>query len=548
MPEDSRLANNGDRGTRRQVVWIVGTALAYYAGARLGFFLQSPRVPQSVLWLPNSMLLAVLIVSSPLSWPLLLVPALGAQLLVGHETHAPLVPMTLLFVTNCVDAMLGATLWRLASAGAPRVGGLRSLLIFVVVCAAAPTLLVSFADAGITVATHWSNDFWLVFATRARANVLTNLIFVPPALALLSGGAAEFAEQWRSRWLEGSLMLLGLLASSLVAFRPTPSSTFTPALAYLPLVFILWCAVRFGVAMTGASILALTYGITWAVVRGIAVTHHDPSDVTAGLQFALLAIALPVLCLAAVVQDRERASMALADSQNALSQSISKIQTLAGRLLWATERERSRIALELHDDVGQQLAALGIGLSALKRHLPNDERLRNEINALHRQATHVAEDVRLLSHELHPAALRFGRLVPAMRDLCGQFGIGGSMHASFAAQPEELNVSDDVALCVYRVTQEALSNAARHSQAREAYVTLRAAPRMLELRIEDNGAGFDETLMRSFGGLGLTSMEERVRMVGGTVHVESAPGHGTRITLRVPYGGMNGAADASPRR
>jgi two-component system sensor histidine kinase UhpB len=288
--------------------------------------------------------------------------------------------------------------------------------------------------------------------------------------------------------------------------------------------------------------------MTWTVVRGIAVTVHDRSDIATALQFALLAIAVPVLCLAAVVEDRERASTALTDSQTALSLSLAKIHTLAGRLLWATERERSRIALELHDDVGQQLAALGIALSALKRRMPHDEQLRNEITALHRQATHVAEDVRLLSHEMHPAALRFGRLMPAMHELCGQFEFGGSMRAVFTAQPEELKVSDDVALCIYRVTQEALSNAARHSQAREAYVTLRSVGRALELVIEDNGIGFDETLMRSSGGLGLTSMEERVRVVGGTVRVESSPGRGTRITLRISNGGPHGAADASPGR
>lgn len=342
-------------------------------------------------------------------------------------------------------------------------------------------------------------------------------------------------------------MLAGLVATSFVAFTVLPGAVSNPVLSYLPLAFVVWCAVRFGIAMTGASILTLTYIATWTAVRGVGLSSHDHNEIVPALQFALLAIAIPVLCLAAVVQDREYASRALADSQTALRHSLGRIQLLAGRLLWATERERSRIALELHDDLGQQLAALGIGLSALRRHLPNDPQLRDEVTALHSQAMHVVEAVRLLSHELHPAALRFGRLVPAMHQLCSQFGSGGSMRAVFAAQPEEVSVADDVALCVFRVTQEALGNAARHSGAGEAYVTLRASGRAVELQIEDNGVGFEDGMTRSHAGLGLTSMVERARLVGGTVSVESSPGHGTRVSLHIPTRGSYGAADSTAR-
>jgi two-component system sensor histidine kinase UhpB len=231
----------------------------------------------------------------------------------------------------------------------------------------------------------------------------------------------------------------------------------------------------------------------------------------------------------------------------ALRQSLAKIQALAGGLLGATERERSRIALELHDHVGQTLVALGLGLITLKRQLPNDERLCATISALEQQARSVAEDVRLLSHELHPASLRFGRLVPAMQELCAHVERSGAMRATFVAQPHELSVTDDVALCIYRVTQEALSNAVRHANARETYVTLRAVGDLLELDVEDNGLGFDSMASRMRGGLGLTSIEERARLVGGTVRIETSRGRGARISLRIPYGGAQGATDAAAR-
>src|SRR4051812_25122920 len=143
---------------------LVMLALAYYVGARIGFLLQSPLVPQSVLWLPNSILLAALIVTPQRRWPLMFLAAYPAQLLVGWESHSPLLPISLIYLTNCADALLGATIWRALSPDEPKASGLPSMLVFLAFAATLPTLLVSFADAALTVATHWSQNFWLVFA------------------------------------------------------------------------------------------------------------------------------------------------------------------------------------------------------------------------------------------------------------------------------------------------------------------------------------------------------------------------------------------------
>ena len=544
--EYARIRSNG-LSSVQLAVRIIAATLAYYVGARIGFLLQGPLVPQSVLWLPNSILLAVLIVSPPRIWPLFLVPSLIPQLLVGRESNAPLLTIALLFATNCADAMLGATLWRIASRGELRIRSLRSMVTFLVFGATLATLVVSFADAGISVATHWTSDFWLSYATRARSNVLTNVIFVPTALAVFHCQWSDLSRIGRSRWLEGTLIVLGLLATYLAAARAPLGTINIPAFSYLPLAIVVWSAVRFGIGMTGASLLTLTYLTSWTSMRGIDIAIDDRLAVVRALQLALLALAVPTLCLAAVVQERERASQALADSQRALRQSLAKIQALAGGLLGATERERARIALELHDDVGQQLVALGLGLTALKWKLPTDEALRTLVVSLEDQAVHAAEDVRLLSRDLHPAALRFGRLVPAMQELCSQFENRGSMRATFVAQSEEFSVSDDVALCLYRVTQEALSNALRHSGAREAQVTLATVGHDVELHIQDNGVGFDAGATASRTGLGLTSMEERVRLVGGTDRIETSRGRGAHISLRIPNRGAHGAADATPR-
>ncbi|HKW47775.1 MAG TPA: MASE1 domain-containing protein, partial [Gemmatimonadaceae bacterium] len=384
------------------VVRVLAMAGAYYLGGRVGFIFQSPSVPQSVLWLPNSILLVALCVSPLRSWPLLLLASFPAHLLVGWQNHGPLVTLSLIFVTNCADAALGATIWRFVSPGEWRIEGLRPMLAFLVLCATIPTLLLSFADAGITVGMGWSHDYWLVYETRARANVLTNVIFVPTVLAILGAGRASVAAHWRTRWLEAVILFAGLLSTAAFAFsRPTESIS-SAAVVYLPLVFLLWSAVRFGVGVTGGSLLGLAYLTTWMAMHGVGhLADHEPADIVPALQFQLLAIAVPMLCLCAVVQDRERASRALSASQRALHQSLAQIRNLAGRLLTATEVERTRIARELHDDVSQQLAALGIGLSALKRHLPNDSPVREEVTILQGQAMRAADDLRALSHELH---------------------------------------------------------------------------------------------------------------------------------------------------
>ncbi|HKW10726.1 MAG TPA: MASE1 domain-containing protein [Gemmatimonadaceae bacterium] len=546
---DAAAANAPVRVSPVSMVWrVVFVAFAYYAGGRIGFLFQSPSVPQSVFWLPNAILLVALLVTPPRRWLLILAGAFPAQMLVAWQQHAPLATLSMLFVTNCADAALAALVWRVASPNDWRIEGLRSMLVLLLV-AAVPTLLLSFADAGITVATHWSQNFWLVYETRARANVLTNVIFVPTALALIGAKREALTPYLRSRWVEGALLFAGLLATSAFALsRPTESIS-SAAVVYLPLVFLLWSAVRFGIGTTAGALLALGYLSTWLAMRGIGnvATAHVPAAIVPALQFQLLAIAVPMLCLSAVVRDRERASIALTASQRALHQSLGQIRNLAGRLLTATEVERARIARDLHDDVSQQLAALGISLSALKRHLPNDPAMREEVAALQSQAMRAADDLRALSHELHPAALRHAGLVPAMAELCSQYGRGDSMRAVLSAKPRDISVSDDVALCVYRVTQEALRNAARHSGAHGALVTLHTSENALDLQIADDGMGFDENAARRRGGLGLTSIDERVRLVGGTVRVDSSPGHGTRISIRVPNGDSHGSAHAVAR-
>lgn len=521
-------------------------ALAYYVGARVGFLFQTAAVPQSVLWLPNSILLAALMMSRPRRWPIILVASIPAQLLVSWQSHAPLGTMSLLFVTNACDAMLGASLWRVVTRCTPPPQGLRLMLSYILVVATLPTLLLSFADAAITVATHWGNDYWLAYSTRARANVLTNVILVPVPLAFAGKSRVEALAVVRARWLEAALLLAGLIATASFALsRPDASPSMGALAYYLPLPLLLWSAVRFGVGMTGASMLVLAYVTTWFATHGVMGRAAPPSDASAlVLQFQLLAVAVPMLCLAAVVQERQAAARALAENRLALDQSLIQVRDLAGRLLTAEEAERTRIARELHDDVSQQLAALSIALSSLKRQLPDSAPLRANVVGVQRQAMMIADDVRALSHELHPAVLRYAGLVPALRELCIQFCRRATVRVELV-EGEEVHATPDVALCLYRVTQEALRNAIRHAGAQIVQVRLASRGDAIDLDVADDGRGFDTELPH--GGLGLISIDERVRLVNGVVRLDTAPGQGTRLSVRIPPGGINAPDHGSPR-
>ena len=527
---------------------MLAVAVAYYVGATVGFLFQRGPVPQSVLWTPNSILLAALLVTPRSSWRALLLAAFPAHMLVAWQTHAPLVTMALLFVTNAADATIGALLLRSLSGDEWRPSGLLPMAAFIILGAPIGPLLVSFADAGISVAMHWGSDFWLAYQTRVRANVLTNVIFVPAAVAFVNIVRERAASISMAKCLEATLMLVGLTLSAGFVFSDLRDSASIAVRLYAPLSFLLWAAVRFGPGMASGALLVLAYIATWTAMNGLgAFSAGEPSHIVPTLQLFLLATALPILCLAAVVQERKRGADALLQSQRALTQSVEESRALAGRLLTAEESVRSHIARELHDDVNQRLAALSIALSAIKQRLPRHQYLVEQVARLQQETAALADDIRDLSHQLHPSMLRHAGLIPAVRSLCSQFDPTHTIRTDLSASGEDVRVSFDVALCVYRVAQEALKNVAKHAQASVVRVALTTADTEVELSVSDDGRGFNAHEARRSGGLGLTSIDERVRLAHGLLRLDTSPGRGTTVHISVPNGERNASPNSAPR-
>ena len=216
----------------------------------------------------------------------------------------------------------------------------------------------------------------------------------------------------------------------------------------------------------------------------------------------------------------------------------------------AQEEERRRIARELHDGVNQDLAALSIALSVLEDGLPEGTPAdrRHEVARLQARTVELAEAIRHLSHELHPGILQYAGLAAALRSHCREFEREHGLAVTFRADDDLGTVPADVALCLYRVTQEALKNAAKHAKARQVWVTVARDGADLVLTIRDDGRGFDLAEARGRGGLGLISLDERVRLAGGRLAIDTQPQRGTTIRVVVPLPHGCGYAAARPCR
>jgi two-component system CheB/CheR fusion protein len=235
-----------------------------------------------------------------------------------------------------------------------------------------------------------------------------------------------------------------------------------------------------------------------------------------------------------VQRGRLRAESSLRESRHHLSASRAELRTLAGRLIRAQEDERKRVARELHDDLTQRLSALQIGSAGLARLTPAGDPARAGFVAHEENIADVVEEVRRLAYDLHPAILTHLGLRAALRSFCVKFSGREEIDVDFSAQKEPTSLPEEIALCLYRVTQESLRNVAKHSGAKSAGVDLKMVRGVLHLTIQDRGRGFHVGGKMKGEGLGLLGMKERVRLVNGALRVSSRPGHGTRIEVRVP--------------
>jgi PAS domain S-box-containing protein len=206
---------------------------------------------------------------------------------------------------------------------------------------------------------------------------------------------------------------------------------------------------------------------------------------------------------------------------------------VSGKLITAQEDERRRIARDLHDDLNQRLALLSVEADLLGQ-IENNPKAEPIVADIVTQVKDLSTEIHQLSYRLHPAKLEQLGLVAATQSLCNEQRKQLNLGVEFTHSNVPRELSREAALCIYRIVQEALRNVGRHSGATQVNVNVSGQGSELSLVVSDNGCGFETSRVAHHAGLGLIGMRERVRLVQGTLVVDSAPGKGTRIEVRVP--------------
>jgi signal transduction histidine kinase len=281
---------------------------------------------------------------------------------------------------------------------------------------------------------------------------------------------------------------------------------------------LLWAALRFGLAGLSVSIATIAVISIEGAIHGRGPFTSGPMVVNVlPLQILLCTVATPLMLLTAVTIERRQ----IEDS----------LREIAQKLICAQEEERERIARELHDDIGQQLALVESGLDELKDEI--DGSRKPDIAGLLETVKDVSRSARELSHGLHPSTIDHLGLESALRRLCHDLATRKSISVHFEAEGLKPITPATVALCLYRISQEALQNVVRHSGASEVSVRLKEGNGLIRLRIADNGIGFEVDTLRH-AGLGLIGMRERLRTVHGHLQISSFTGTGTALEVTIP--------------
>jgi signal transduction histidine kinase len=390
---------------------------------------------------------------------------------------------------------------------------------------------------------------WMTVVCANNALVVSAILYLE--------GAREFRGLSPRRWLDylGGLATMGALAffvyaapnpnvrtvmgaayvaimymlTAVILWRGTPSSyTFAPRLAGG--LFVLSSATllaRIGYLTLGSSLndfFTMTMANRTLLIGGVA-------------EWSLLPIGFFLLAdergISELRDAKQQASMADAKvTQHKAAEAV--LSTLSGRLMEAQEQERARIARELHDDLAQRMAMLKIQLDDLGQELPIGTSAQGRVRHISNQATKLAHDIQVVAQRLHSASLELLGLSTAAANLCRELAVAHRVAIDFSTVGIPDDLSRDIALCLYRVLQEALSNALKHAGVPRVTVMLRGTSTDIRLDVIDEGKGFDPETLSHRQGLGLISMRERLNLVTGDLHVQSRPSAGTTVRVRVP--------------
>ncbi len=233
---------------------------------------------------------------------------------------------------------------------------------------------------------------------------------------------------------------------------------------------------------------------------------------------------------------RRQAEEASREKEQILRQNENDLRKLAGRLIYAQEEERRRIARELHDDLSQRLAVFAIDVGRLQQQLVDPPvSVQEELSEMKKDIIEISQDVHDLSRQLHPSILDDLGLIKAVESECTNFSRREGIGIAFNHESVPAVIPKDVSLSLFRIIQEALSNVFKHACADHISVSLKGIDHDVLLSVQDDGIGFEPAEVREKPGLGFSSMRERTILMNGEFSIRSKPERGTVITVKVPF-------------
>lgn len=496
-------------------VLLVG--LVCEVSTEYGFAIKFPPHYISPLWPTGAILFSVLVATPIRHWWAYILAAYFTSVLRNVWQGFP-VSAVLYVVAGITEYLIGAVAVRRFAGGLRAFVTLRGLVVYIGAAVVVAPVVSAFVAMASTAENYWF--YWRVwFLSEALAFVM----LAPAIVTWIAVARTGLEGVARARGLEAGLIGCGLLAISMRVFSwPTAADGSIPALVYLPLPLLLWAAVRFGPAGVNTSLLMVALVSISGAVRG-----HGPfagtstADSVLSLQLFLITMAIPLMFLATLIEERRAKDQAM--------------RMLSGRLVTVQEEERRRIARELHDEIGQMLTVVKINLESLREptRLPG---ATAGVDASVQNVDRAIQQVRALALDLRPAILDHLGLPAALRWFVDQIPEGRPRTHLAVEGCEGKTLSPEVKTAAFRIAQEAVTNVLRHAGARNVWVSLATGRSSLELSVRDDGLGFDlGTLRRSpIASFGLSSMEERVRLVGGHLEIRTSPGEGTLVWVTFP--------------
>jgi PAS domain S-box-containing protein len=336
----------------------------YYIGARVGFALTFEPHPISVFWPPNSVLLAALLLTPPRIWWFLLLAAFPAHMIAELQFQVPPTMVVCWFISNCSEALIGAGLTRYLLRGPVRFDILRTVAVFCVCGAFLGPFLSSFIDTGFVAMNGWGEGSYLQnWRMRFFSNALAALTLTPAIVTWRNFKPTQWNQMPGRHALEGSLLFLGLVIASTVVLynaRTNPD----PVLFYAPLPFLLWAVFRFGFRATSAGILIVTFLAIWSSAHGHGPFTNETAEINArSIQMFLIAMAVPILLLAAGIQERRKVEEQFATAFRASPDAMSIIRKRDGTLIDVNDRWVKMFGYERQEAIGRTVFDLNLCLS-----------------------------------------------------------------------------------------------------------------------------------------------------------------------------------------